>query len=92
MAETCFEYVKGDVAFFSSDELKWINAIMKLKAEHPNEVKIIKAPEYNDGCIYCSLPSDWLKVRPPRAVTDEQRERGRQLAENLKKGRKKGND
>lgn len=73
--ETCFNYCDKDVAFFSSDELKWINKIHKLKKEYPDEIKIIKEPENNDGCIYCRLPTKWLKVGPKRksSMTDEQK-------------------
>ena len=32
---------------------------------------IIKEPEDNDGCIYCSLPATWLKVMPKRVLSEE---------------------
>lgn len=70
--ETCFNYCDSKVAYFSSDERKWINKIHKLKEQHPDEVDIICEAEHNDGCIYCRLPSKWLKVTPPRMYTEEQ--------------------
>lgn len=74
--ETCFNYCDKDHGFFSSDELKWINKIHKLKEAHPDKVRIIREPEDNDGCIYCELPASWLKVQPKRTIemTDEQRQ------------------
>ena len=69
--ETSISYCDA-VAFFSSDERRWINKMHKLKAQHPNEVTIIKEPEDNDGCIYCRLPSKWMKITPPRVYSDEQ--------------------
>lgn len=73
--ETCFNYCQPDTAFFSSDERRWITKIRKLAESHPEEVRIIRQPDDNDGCIYCSLPVRWLNVRPPmkRTFTDEQR-------------------
>ena len=66
--ETCFNYCDKVMAFFSSDELRWINRIRKLKEEYPEEVRVIRYPETNDGCIYVELPARWLKVQPPRKL------------------------
>lgn len=81
--ETVFNYC-SEKAFFSSDEKKWINRIKKLIEEHPEDMRVIRLPENNDGCIYVELPPSWLKVQPPRKVemTDERREQlSRRLAE-----------
>jgi len=66
--ETCFNYCDSKRAFFSSDERKWINKIHKLIEEHPEDIRVIRRPEENDGCIYVELPSSWLKVSPPRKL------------------------
>ena len=71
--ETCFNYVDQQKAFFSSDERKWISKIRELAAERPDEVHIICQPETNDGCIYASLPSHYLKLAPKKKLSDEQR-------------------
>lgn len=73
--ETCLNYCQTEIAYFSSDERKWINRVHKLKEQYPDEVRIIAEPDNNDGCIYCELPAKWLKVNPPRKMdlTDEQR-------------------
>ncbi len=71
--ETCFNYCDKDVAFFSSDEKRWINKIHKLKQQHPDEIQILAEPETNDGCIYCRLPSYALKIRFKREYTEEER-------------------
>ena len=70
--ETCFNYT-GDVAFFSSDERRWINKIHKLKKSRPDEIEIVKEPEDNDGCIYCKLPYHYLKLQPKREMSEENR-------------------
>lgn len=73
--ETCFNYVDKEVAFFSSDEKRWINKIHKLKERFPDQITIIAEPETNDGCIYCKLPVAALKVSltEKRELTDEQK-------------------
>ena len=73
--ETCVNYCDADTAYFSSDERRWINRIRRLKKEHPEQVRIIREPEQNDGCIYAEVPVKWLKVSPPpkRVLTEEQR-------------------
>ena len=73
--DTCFNYVDPKIAYFSSDEQKWINRIRKLKEQYPEEVHIIKQPEDNDGAIYCKLPTSWLKIAPDRHInmSDEQK-------------------
>ena len=79
--ETCFNYCERDKGFFSSDEERWVNRVRKLKEEYPDDVRIIRQPEDNDGCIYAQLPTKWLKIVPPRKLTDEQKkEIGERLA------------
>ena len=74
--ETCVEYINVDsYATFCSGERKWVNKIINLKAQHPNEVDIITPPEQNGGIILAHIPKSWLKISPPRKVnyTDEQK-------------------
>ena len=74
MKETVVGYVDEDsYASFTSAEKKWINKILKLKAEHPEQVDIKAYPENNQGYIYAHLPKKWLKVSPPRQVSEEQK-------------------
>lgn len=75
--ETQAGYLTEDrVLWVSSDEQKWINRILKLAKDHPQDVTIKKRPEENDGCIYATMPANWLMIRPPvkRDLTDEQRQ------------------
>ena len=89
--ETCFNYCydrnhNDNVGWFSSDEQRWITKIHKLKEQYPDEVIIKAEPEDNDGCIYCKLPQNWLKIQPPRQLSDEAKQR---ITEQLAKGRAK---
>lgn len=73
--ETCFNYTEKEHGFFSSDERRFITKVRKLKEKYPEQVRIIKEPEENDGCIYCELPVEWFSIRVPvkRVLTEEQR-------------------
>lgn len=80
--ETCLNYTDG-TAYFSSDERKWISKVRKLKAEHPEEVQIIREPETNDGCIYARFPASWLKIRPKQVLSEEEFARRSELAKKM---------
>ena len=84
--ETTISYY-DETMFISSDERKMVNRIMKLKNEHPGEVKIIAEPSTNDGCVYAKMPANWLRIGPPKKVvmSDEHRQ---QAAERLRLYRK----
>ena len=86
--ETSVSYVGGEYAFFSSDERKWCNRILKLAEERPGDVAIIRRPGENDGCVYAKIPVDWVKIQPKKAhnMTDEQK---LALVERLRKSREK---
>ena len=75
--ETCLNYTERDRAYFSSDERRFVTKVRKLKEKYPEQVRIIKEPEDNDGCIYCELPVEWFKLSPKKRVSDEQREKSR---------------
>ena len=93
--ETCFNYANMDKAYFSSTERRFINRVRKMAAEHPDEVRILKQPEDNDGCIYAEMPVRCMRIQFPvrRELSEEeknaQRERMRKCHEqglaNLKK-------
>ena len=81
--ETCCEYTDS-VMWVSTDERRMITLMMKLIAEHPDETEIIKRPEENDGCLYCKVPSTWLKIAPPPERSEAQKEAARR---NVQKAR-----
>ena len=86
--ETSVSYCGGDHAYFSSDEHRWCNRIVRLAADHPDDVEIIRPPEQNDGCVYARIPASWLRIQPKftRNYTDEQRA---MFSKNMKKMRAK---
>lgn len=48
--------------------------MFKLAEEYPDEVKIVKFPEEGDTNLIARFPKKWLKIYPPKKMTDEQRE------------------
>ena len=73
--ETCFNYCDKGKGYFSSDERRFITKIHKLKQKFPDLVRIIAEPEDNDGCIYCELPTGWLKIVPKRELSEEHKQK-----------------
>lgn len=73
--ETAVCYDERKIAFFSSDERKWITKIRKLAESRPDECQITVQPEGNDGCINAKFPASWVKIGPPKRMnlTEEQR-------------------
>lgn len=56
--------------------------VLQLAEEHPDDVKILNLSE---DMVEATFPKSWVKIRPPRKLSDEQRkamaERGRSLYE-----------
>ena len=89
--ETCVNHVAPDKTIgFCSSERKWVNKILRLAEQRPDEVHITHMPEDNHGMLCADLPANWLKISPPRQVsyTEEQRAA---MAERLAAAREKGN-
>lgn len=63
----------GKRAEVSVDDRSSIAKMRKLIAEHPDEVVVKALPEENDGNLLIEVPFKWIKVKPPRHVSDEQR-------------------
>ena len=84
--ETCCEYLDDKVMWVSSDQQKIINRVRKLAETYPDSVTIKRQPEQNNGCIYATMPAEWLKLNPPRKIelTDE---RKAELSERLRTAR-----
>ena len=88
--ETCCNYT-GKTMYVSTDERWLINRILKFAEQKPDDVNILAMPENNDGCLYCAVPADWLKITPPtkREFTEEQRTALAERMANARQSRKK---
>lgn len=74
MNEFAIEWVKGascaGVTVPSGTALK--SKLLKLSQEYPNEVKILA--ENEDGSLFAHVPVKYVKISPPRKISDEQKE------------------
>lgn len=74
MNEFCIEWIKGNdyagVTVPSGTALK--NKLLRYAEERPDEVKIEALNQ--DGSAFIKIPVNWVKISPPRKVSEEQRE------------------
>ena len=74
MNEFCIEWIKGrdyaGVTVPSGTALK--SKLMRYAQERPDEVKLMA--ENKDGSAFFHIPISYVKVSPPRKVSEEQRE------------------
>ena len=74
MNEFCIEWLRGSdyagVTTPSGTALK--SKLMRLAQERPDEVKIVAVN--TDGSAFFHIPINYIKVSPPRKVSEEQRE------------------
>lgn len=73
MNEFAIEWIKGrdyaGVTAPSGTALK--SKLMRYADERPDEVKLMV--ENNDGSAFFHIPINYIKISPPRKVSDEQR-------------------
>lgn len=90
MNEFAINWLKGadyaEVTVPASTALK--NKLLRLSRERPNEVTNII--ENKDGSMVCHVPVRWIKVGPPRKVSEEQREAARQRFAEIRERMKSG--
>lgn len=74
MNEFCIEWIKGrdyaGVTVPSGTALK--SKLLRYAEERPDEVKIEALNQ--DGSAFIKVPVNWVKISPPRKVSEEQRE------------------
>ena len=74
MNEFCIEWIKGadyaGVTVPSGTALK--SKLMRYAQERPDEVKLMA--ENKDGSAFFHIPISYVKVSPPRKVSEAQRE------------------
>ena len=73
MNEFCIEWIKGNdyagVTVPSGTALK--SKLMRYAQERPDEVKLMA--ENKDGSAFFHIPISYVKVSPPRKVSEEQK-------------------
>ena len=84
--ETSFSWERGmpePAVECYSDDPAWKFKLLRLAEEHPDQVIVKVRPEENDGAVIVKVPSNYVKIGPPRRVnmTDE---RKAELAEKMR--------
>lgn len=54
------------------------NRILRLAEERPDEVAVICRPEENNGFLFAHIPVKWLRIQPPKQMSEEQREKAKE--------------
>jgi len=77
--ETVFalDYVNKRCQVYSSKPAV-CESLMELLRDHPEEVKLLADDEYG---TMIEIPNKWVKIKPPRAYSEERRQ---QMAEAMK--------
>ena len=74
--ENMIEFITGQrTATVTFTNRKHINRIKKLYEEHKDDFKYFV--ENQDGSVCAKIPLKWIRISPPRMVSDEQREAAR---------------
>ena len=67
------DWTDHKTAWVSVDDNAMINRVTRLKEQYPGEVDILFTPGNNNGMLVAKLPRKWIKINPPRKMSDEQR-------------------
>lgn len=74
--ENVIEWLNGqDMVTVSFSQGKYINKVKKLAAKS-DDVQIVA--ENDDGSICAHLPLKYIKISPPRQMSEEQRQQARE--------------
>jgi len=73
-------YADEKTATVSFTQGRYITRIKKLAEKYPDECRIMA--ENKDGSIVAHIPTKWVKISPPKQISEETRER---LSEQLRR-------
>lgn len=80
--ENCIEWIKdSNKATLSLSQKRVINKVEQYAEKRPEEVVIVGRND--DGSICAHIPVSWIKISPPRVVSEEQREKAREVMQTL---------
>ena len=90
MNEFSIEWVKGGsyagVTVPTGTALK--SKLIKLAKENKNDVQIIR--ENEDGSVFAHIPINYVKISPPRKVSEKQKEEASKRFKRMWKDKQKG--
>ena len=77
--ENAIEFLNGqNTAAVTLHDRRLRNRILRLAEQHPDEVAVICLPEENNGFLFAHIPAKWLRIQPPKQMSEEQRERAKE--------------
>lgn len=81
--ENAIEFLKdSDRATATLCQGRFIIRVRKLAESHPGECQIVA--ENKSGSIVAHIPTSWIKINPPRELSEEERQkRAEQMRQNL---------
>lgn len=78
-SENVIEWIKDEKwATLTLSQRRTISRVKKLAAQYPEQCQVVA--ENKDGSICAHIPVSWVKISPPRELSEEQRQ---QIAERL---------
>lgn len=81
--ENAIEWYNGqDIITITLSQKKFINKVLKLAEDFPNEVKIDKINE--DGTLLAHIPLKYLRISRPRELSEEERKAAAERLANYK--------
>ena len=84
--ENCIEFLRNaKTATVAFSQGKYVTKIKRLAEKYPDECVIVD--ENYDGSIVAHIPTRWVKISPPKQVSEEFRE---QASERFKEMHKTG--
>lgn len=76
--ENVIEWLRdAKTALVTLTQGRYITKIKKYAQSNPEECRVLT--ENSDGSICARIPISWVKISPPREVSEEQRERAKDL-------------
>lgn len=76
-SENVIEWVKNqEKATLTLSQRRTISRVKKLAEKYPEECQIVA--ENKDGSVYAHIPVSWIKISPPKKVSEEQVEKARE--------------
>lgn len=73
-SENVIEWVKDEnKATLSLSQRRTITRVKQLAERYPDQCQILA--ENKDGSLYAHIPTNWIKIYPPKDLTEEQRKK-----------------
>lgn len=77
--ENAIEFLDGQkTAAVTLHDRRLRNRVLRLAEQHPDEVAVICRPEENNGFLFVHIPLKWLRIQPPKQMSEEQREKAKE--------------